>query len=156
MSISSLMYHEAAHIVAGFVLRIPLGSAEITDQGGVVRMSWWYRVTRMFHPVTRQTVKRDRSWRLAGDYGEQLFSGKHVPDEAHDRLFLHALTRRFRLDPREIEREAWGIVFRERHAIWAIAEQLRAKRRVSAYAMRLLYMNWLARGGASATSPDVI
>jgi hypothetical protein len=155
VSLAIVIYHEAAHIVAGFVLRIPLGSADISPDGGVVRMAWWYRAMRMFYPVSRQTVRRDLIWSLAGDFGEQLMLGRAMPDTSHDRLFLDALTRRFRLSTEELEREAWNIVFQERQAILSIAKRLETKHHFSEYDMQLLYMNWLAHGAARPRTSSI-
>src|SRR3989344_1123280 len=110
-------YHEAGHVVAAWLLGIPLGVVEISSDGhGRTQLSSWYCATSMFREVSQNTVRRDVLFVLAGDCGEQLLSrcdGRRTAD--FDAYLAYVLSRRFRLDLYCLKEEAGQMVVRQRH-----------------------------------------
>lgn len=141
-------YHEAAHVVVGWVLGIPIGDVMISANGreGRVRKSLWYRLTRSFREVTQGTVRHDIMWSLAGKYGEMLAGAFTAMPHDFDFYFLDRLARRFALDMESLERDTWNIVYAQREAIVRLAGDFAKRRELSEHDVAVLRMDWLARG----------
>lgn len=141
-------YHEAGHVVVAWLLGIPVEMVEVSHEGrGRTQLSLWYRSTSMFRDVNQSTVYRDTLFVLAGDCGERLL--RPLDDEqivSLDTYFAYALSRRFKLDLRNLKEEASRMVVRQRETIHTLALLLYSRGKLDAYALALLRMDWLARG----------
>ena len=153
-----LPYHEAAHVLAGWVLDLPINRVVIDKNGWGVKKSRWYNMTRQFREVSQETVRKDVIFCLSGDYGEMLVGGEGPHLYAHDDYVARMLSRKFALNLTSMREEAFRLVLGHKQAISQVAQKLakkaeRAKREgkqalvlLSPYEMNLERMNWLARG----------
>ena len=151
-------YHEAAHVVAGWVLGLPIDRVIVDKAGWGVKKSRWHSLTRQFHAVSQETVRRDVIFCLVGDCGEMLVGGEGAHLYEHDDHLARTLSRKFALDLASLRQEAFHLVLTHKHTIASIAQKLRQKAEkadigkgdtielFSSYEMALERMNWLARG----------
>ncbi len=154
----NLPYHEAAHVLAGWVLDLPIDRVVIDEHGWGVKKSRWYNMTRQFREVSQETVRKDVIFCLSGDYGEMLVGAEGPHLYAHDDHLARFLSRKFALNLASMRQEAFALVLTHKKAISKVAQTLarkaeRAKREgkealvlLSPYEMMLERMNWLARG----------
>lgn len=153
-----LPYHEAAHVLAGWVLDLPIDRVVIDKHGWGVKKSRWYNMTRQFREVSQETVRKDVIFCLSGDYGEMLVGGEGPKLYAHDDYIARFLSRKFALNLHAMRDDAFRLVLTHKQAIGKVAQTLvkkaeRAKRDgkealvlLTPYEMTLERMNWLARG----------
>ncbi len=153
-----LPYHEAAHVVAGWVLDLPIDRVVIDKNGWAVKKSRWYSMTRQFREVSQETVRKDVIFCLSGDYGELLVGASGPKLYAHDDHLARFLSRKFALNLTSMRQEALQLVLTHKESISKVAQKLvkkaeHAKREgkealvlLSSYEMKLERMNWLARG----------
>ena len=151
-------YHEAAHVLAGWVLDLPIDRVVIDKNGWGVKKSHWYSMTRQFREVSQETVRKDVIFCLAGDYGEMLVGGEGPLLYAQDDNVARVLSRKFALNLASMREEAFRLVLGHRQAISQVAQKLAKKAEhakhegkkemvlFSPYEMSLERMNWLARG----------
>lgn len=141
-------YHEAGHLVAAWLLDIPVEVVEVSNEGeGRTQLSLWYRSTSIFRDVNQGTVYRDTLFVLAGDFGERLLCPL---DDEHgvslDTYLAYVLSRRFKLDLRHLKEEVSQMIVRQRETIRTLAFLLYTCGKLDAYRLALLRMDWLARG----------
>lgn len=148
-------YHEAGHVVAAWLLGIPVEVVEISHDGrGRTRLSLWYRSTSMFRDVNQSTAYRDALFVLAGDCGEQLlFSFDDDRTVGLDTYLAYVLSQRFKLDLLRLKEEVGHMMVRQRDTIHALAHLLYARGKLDAYGLALLRMDWLARGKSLSLRP---
>lgn len=151
-------YHEAAHVLAGWVLDLPIDRVVIDKNGWGVKKSRWYNMTRQFREVSQETVRKDVIFCLSGDYGEMLVGAEGPHLYAHDDYVARFLSRKFALNLSSMREDAFSLVLTNKRAISKVAQKLvkkaeSAKREgkealvlLNPYEMTLERMNWLARG----------
>ncbi len=151
-------YHEAAHVLAGWVLDLPIDRVVIDKNGWGVKKSRWFSMTRQFREVSQETVRKDVIFCLSGDYGGMLVGAEWPPHYAHDDYLARFLSRKFALNIAAMRDDAFRLVLTHKHAISKVAQKLVkkaecAKREgkealvlITPYEMNLERMNWLARG----------
>lgn len=152
-----LPYHEAAHVVAGWMLDIPIDRVVVDKEGWGVKKSLWFNMTRQFREVSQETVRRDVIFCLAGEYGEMLVGGENSTSFTFDDHLARFLCNKFRLNLTTLREEAFALVFAQRETIKDLAGKLIQKAEqldqendeviiFSPYEMSVERMNWLARG----------
>ena len=140
--------HEAGHIVAGWLMGITVSKVEVTKTGIELSLNLQQGLHRTYF-ASWEHIKKFIRFLLAGKQAEVIFFGcasVSAWEDDYSRARRTALDYAKQNEVEKLEQETRELLVGQRDAMSRVATAIKLRSELSSFDLRVLYMDWLARG----------